>query len=128
MIDLVAVGTIADMAPLSGENRYWVKQGLKLINANPRLGIREIIAQAGLTIGSLDAESISWTIAPRLNAAGRLAHAMTSYKLLMTDSPQEARGTGDMAGAEERGTAKAYRQDAIIRLESRYWLRESHHY
>ena len=92
MIDLVAVGTIADMAPLYGENRYWVKQGLKLINASPRLGIREIIAQAGLTIGSLDAESISWSIAPRLNAAGRLAHAMTSYNLLMTDSPEEARG------------------------------------
>jgi single-stranded-DNA-specific exonuclease len=92
MLDLVAIGTIADMAPLFGENRYWVKQGLKLINTNPRLGIREIIAQAGLTIGSLDAESISWTIAPRLNAAGRLAHAMTSYKLLMTDSLPEARG------------------------------------
>ena len=91
MLDLVAVGTIADMAPVSGENRYWVKQGLKLINTNPRLGIREIIAQAGLTIGSLDAESISWIIAPRLNAAGRLAHAMTSYKLLMTDSLPEAR-------------------------------------
>jgi len=92
MLDLVALGTVADMAPLSGENRYWVKQGLKLINTSPRLGIREIIAQAGLTIGSLDAESISWVIAPRINAAGRLAHAMTSYKLLMTDSPPEARG------------------------------------
>ena len=91
-LDLVALGTVADMAPLWGENRYWVKQGLKLINTNPRLGIREIIAQAGLTLGSLDAESISWSIAPRLNAAGRLAHAMTSYRLLMTDSPPEARG------------------------------------
>jgi len=49
-----------------------------------------MITQAGLNIGSLDSESISWVIAPRLNAAGRLAHAMTSYKLLMTDSPQEA--------------------------------------
>ena len=88
--DLVAMGTVADMAPLLGENRYLVKQGLRLINANPRLGIREMIAQAGLNIGNLDAESISWVIAPRLNAAGRLAHAMTSYKLLMTDSPQEA--------------------------------------
>jgi len=92
LLDLVAVGTIADMAPLSGENRYLVKEGLKLINTTPRLGIREIISQAGLSLGSLDAESISWTIAPRLNAAGRLAHAMTSYKLLMTNSPQEARG------------------------------------
>jgi single-stranded-DNA-specific exonuclease len=91
LMDLAALGTVADMAPLSGENRYLVKEGLKLINTNPRLGLREIISQAGLTPGSIDAESISWAIAPRLNAAGRLAHAMTSYKLLMTESPQEAR-------------------------------------
>ncbi len=90
LIDLVAVGTIADVSPLVGENRYLVKEGLKSINTTPRLGIKEIITQAGLNIGSLDAKSISWTIAPRLNAAGRLGHAMTSYKLLMTDSPQEA--------------------------------------
>ncbi|GAI01618.1 unnamed protein product, partial [marine sediment metagenome] len=87
LMDLVALGTVADMAPLLGENRYLVKQGLKLINTTPRLGIREMITRAGLNIGSLDTESISWVLAPRLNAAGRLAHAMTSYKLLMTDSP-----------------------------------------
>jgi single-stranded-DNA-specific exonuclease len=92
LFDLAALGTIADMAPLWGENRYLVKQGLRLMNTTPRLGIREIISQAGLSVGSLDAESISWIIAPRLNAAGRLAHAMTSYKLLMTSSPKEAQG------------------------------------
>ncbi len=92
LFDLAALGTVADMAPLQGENRYLVKQGLKLINTAPRLGIKEIISQAGLSVGSLDAESISWIIAPRLNAAGRLAHAMTSYKLLMTNSPKEAQG------------------------------------
>ncbi|MFC1992808.1 single-stranded-DNA-specific exonuclease RecJ [Chloroflexota bacterium] len=90
LADLVAIGTIADVAPLLGENRYLVKQGLRLMNSSPRLGIRKMITQAGLTIGSLDTDSISWTIAPRLNAAGRLEHAMSSYKLLMTDSPQEA--------------------------------------
>jgi len=90
LIDLVALGTIADIAPLLGENRYLVKQGLKLINDTPRLGIRELITQGGLNVGSLDSESISWVLAPRLNAAGRLAHAMASYKLLMTNSPQEA--------------------------------------
>ena len=90
LMDLVALGTIADMSPLLGENRYLVKEGLKLINTTPRLGIKEMIIQAGLNLGSIDAESVSWTIAPRLNAAGRLEHAMTSYKLLMTDSPQEA--------------------------------------
>ncbi len=91
LMDLVALGTIADIAPLLGENRYLVKQGLKLINADPRPGLRELIAQTNLTIGSIDSESVSWVLAPRLNAAGRLAHAMTSYKLLMTDSTQEAR-------------------------------------
>lgn len=90
LIDLVAMGTVADMMPLLGENRYLVKQGLKLINASPRLGIREMIIQAGLSSGSLDSESISWSLAPRLNAAGRLEHAMSSYRLLLTDSPQEA--------------------------------------
>jgi len=90
LLDLVALGTVADMMSLLGENRYLVKQGLKLINATPRLGIREMITRAGSNIGSLDAENISWVIAPRLNAAGRLEHAMTSYKLLMTSSPQEA--------------------------------------
>ncbi len=92
LVDLVALGTVADMAPLLEENRYLVKEGLKLINTNPRLGIRKIITQTGLNIGTIDSESISWILAPRLNAAGRLAHAMTSYKLLMTDSPQEAQG------------------------------------
>ncbi len=90
LLDLVALGTVADVAPLLGENRYLVKQGLQLINNAPRLGLKEIITGAGLETGNLDAETISWVIAPRLNAAGRLAHAMTSYRLLMTDSPREA--------------------------------------
>jgi len=92
LVDLVALGTIADISPLLGENRYLVKEGLKLINSTPRLGLREIINQAGLNSReSLDAESISWIIAPRLNAAGRMEHAISSYKLLLTDSPKEAR-------------------------------------
>ena len=90
LIDLVAVGTVADMMPLVGENRYLVKQGMSLINSTPRLGVRELMTQAGLDISSLDPERISWVIAPRLNAAGRLEHAMASYKLLMADSPREA--------------------------------------
>ncbi len=90
IIDLAALGTVADMAPLLGENRYLVKEGLKIINATPRLGLRELVASVGMDTGNLDAGSISWVIAPRLNAAGRLAHAMTSYNLLMTDSPREA--------------------------------------
>lgn len=92
LVDLVALGTVADMTPLLGENRYLVKEGLKLINHSPRLGLREIITQAGLGTGNLDSETIAWVIAPRLNAAGRLAHAMSSYQLLLTESLPEAQG------------------------------------
>ncbi|MDO8569115.1 MAG: single-stranded-DNA-specific exonuclease RecJ [Dehalococcoidales bacterium] len=90
IMDLVALGTIADMSPLVGENRFLVKEGLKALNANPRLGIRQIAAQAGLSTRQLSAEDVSWVVAPRLNAAGRVAHALTSYNLLMTDSTDEA--------------------------------------
>jgi single-stranded-DNA-specific exonuclease len=116
LFDLIALGTVADMAPLSGENRYLVKEGLKLMNTSPRLGIREIISQAGLSPGGLDADSISWSIAPRLNAAGRLAHAMTSYKLLMTDSPKEAQG---LAAWLEQKNAERQRLTAKVQARAR---------
>jgi single-stranded-DNA-specific exonuclease len=116
LFDLVSIGTVADMAPLSGENRYLVKEGLKLMNNSPRLGLREIINQAGLSPGGLDAESISWVIAPRLNAAGRLAHAMTSYKLLMTDSPKEAQG---LAAWLEQKNAERQRLTAKVQARAR---------
>ncbi len=91
VLDLVTLGTVADVMPLVSENRYLVKQGLRLLNTSPRLGVREMITQAGLTMGSLDTDSISWVLAPRLNTTGRLEHAQPSYQLLMTDSADEAR-------------------------------------
>ncbi len=90
LTDLVALGTVADMVPLLGENRYLVNRGLRVLNASPRLGLREILAGVGLETSRLDAESISWVIAPRLNAAGRLEHGMSSYRLLTTAAPDEA--------------------------------------
>jgi len=86
VMDLVALGTVADMVPLIGENRYLVKEGLKRMNTAPRLGIREMMAQTRLIEGNLVSENISWVIAPRLNTASRMEHALPSYELLMTDS------------------------------------------
>jgi single-stranded-DNA-specific exonuclease len=90
LLDLVALGTVTDMVPLTGDNRYWVKSGLELINNTERVGLQELMRSAGLKPGNLDAESISWIIGPRLNAAGRLDDAATSYKLLLTQDPKEA--------------------------------------
>jgi single-stranded-DNA-specific exonuclease len=89
-LDLVALGTVADMMPMLGENRYLVRQGLMLLNTSPRVGIKAMTELARLGSGSLCAEDISWILAPRLNAAGRLENAMHSYRLLTTDQPEEA--------------------------------------
>ena len=89
-LDLVALGTVTDMVPLVGENRYWVKCGLELLNNTHRLGIQEMIHCAGSKPGDLDSQTISWVLGPRLNAAGRLGDATTSYQLLLTQDPQEA--------------------------------------
>lgn len=90
IMDLVAIGTIADMSPPLGENRYLIKEGLRRINDSPRPGIRELITQTRLEAGSLNEESISWVIAPCLNAAGRLADGLSGYNLMMTESDEEA--------------------------------------
>jgi single-stranded-DNA-specific exonuclease len=89
-LDLAAIGTVADLVPLVGENRYLVKRGLEVLNSSPRPGIRELVRSAGLKMGRLDTQSICYALGPRLNAAGRLAHAMLSYELLMTDSSERA--------------------------------------
>lgn len=110
-MDLVAIGTVADMVPLIGENRYLVKRGLTTLNMAPRLGIKEIAMRAGLTLGSLEADNITWCFSPWLNASGRLEHAIASYKLLTTTSPQEARELAALLGQQnverQRLTAKA---------------------
>jgi len=90
MLDLVSVGTVADMVPLLGENRYLVIKGLKVLNRTRRVGLQEMLRAAGLGSKDVDSESISWTIAPRLNAPGRLDHALAGYRLLVTDSAEEA--------------------------------------
>ncbi len=91
LLDLVALGTVADMVSLTGENRRFVKDGLKVLNTTSRIGLREMIQLAGLRQGQVDAEDIAWALGPRLNAAGRIDTATTSYRLLTTQSPTEAR-------------------------------------
>lgn len=97
-VDLAALGTIADMVPLTGENRLLARRGLDALNTAPRLGLRELIRAARLTPGRVDSEAVSYSLGPRLNSAGRLDHAMVSYRLLTTDSLPEAQ---EMARALE---------------------------
>jgi single-stranded-DNA-specific exonuclease len=91
LMDLVVLATVADLVALVGENRYMVKQGLRELNSSSRVGIQEMVRLAGLKQGELDTDDISWVLGPRLNAAGRMDSASTSYQLLTTQSPDEAR-------------------------------------
>ena len=91
LLDLVVLATVADLVALVGENRYLVKEGLKELNNSSRVGIQEMVRSAGLRPGELDTEDISWVLGPRLNAAGRMDSASTSYRLLTTQSSEEAR-------------------------------------
>lgn len=105
-LDLVALGTVADMVPLEGENRYLVKRGLEVLNRSQRVGLQELVLCAGLEMGKLDEESISYMLGPRLNASGRMDHAVTSYELLTTSSRTQAR---QLAGALESSNSERQR-------------------
>lgn len=84
-LDLVAIGTVADLAPLKGENRMLVKAGLEKIRHEPRQGVFSLARVAGLDLGRFNAGNIGFGLGPRLNAAGRLDSALTALELLTTD-------------------------------------------
>ncbi len=107
LLDLVALGTVADMAPLIGENRLLVRQGLRHLNGTVgwadegadrvrhlgprRPGLRALYGEAGLYPGKVNAQSIGFVIGPRLNAAGRLSNAVIAYQLLTAPTEDDAR-------------------------------------
>lgn len=90
-LDLVAVGTIADMVSLLGENRLLVKKGLQFLNNNKRAGLNELIKVSKINCDkALEAWNVGWQLGPRLNAASRLSHANTAFALLTTTDQVEA--------------------------------------
>ncbi len=104
LLDLVALGTVADMAPLTEENRLLVKRGLAVVNETRRQGLRALFKSARIEVGHVGVDTLSYIVAPRLNAAGRLEHAMTSYHLLMTAKPGRAEALA--AKLEEQNRAR----------------------
>ena len=90
LLELAALGTIADMVPLLDENRYLVKEGLVELAQTRRHGLNALYRLARLEDNPITAETVAFQIAPRLNAAGRMGHAMDSLNLLTTGNPGEA--------------------------------------
>lgn len=90
-LDLVALAGAADIVPLTDENRTLVRKGLDIINSNPRPGVLALIRSANMEPGELTAGQIVFTIAPRINAVGRLGDAQRAVELFVTDDHKEAK-------------------------------------
>lgn len=118
LLDLVALATVADLMPLSGENRALVKYGLVVLKMTRRPGLAALFASMTGDRQRLTTATIGYQIAPRLNAAGRIKHATAALELLMTDDTAEARRlaaeldqtNGERQGLTERLFAEALEQ------------------
>ena len=102
LLDLVALGTVADLVPLVGENRLLVRRGLEVLNGSPRPGVEALMADARLRRGEVDATGIGFRLGPRLNAAGRIGSAMLAYHLLSSQEPLETKALAEKLGALNR--------------------------
>ncbi len=116
LLALAAVGTIADMVPLVGPNRSLVKWGLLALNKTKRVGLEALITEAGLTKGSLGTYEISHILAPRLNAMGRLEHALDALRLLCTRQSDKAVFLARRLGLTNRQRQQLTEQTALHAL------------
>ena len=104
-LDLVALATVADMVPLVGENRRLVREGLRRLRDNPRIGLRALMAAAAVDPEAIDSGALGFRLAPRINAAGRLYRADAGVELMLTQDPDRAAQI-----AEELNRANAERR------------------
>jgi single-stranded-DNA-specific exonuclease len=101
-LDLVAIASVADLEPLIGINRNFVKFGLRALNKTTRPGILSILEEAGIEKGSVGTYEIGFIIAPRLNAMGRMEHALESLRLICTGSQDKARLLASKLGSTNK--------------------------
>ena len=113
LVALAALGTVADVVPLLGENRILTRQGLEALAHTAIPGLQALLADAGLTGRRLRADDIAFRLGPRLNAAGRMGEADLALQLLITDSPASAREIS--ARLEAHNAARRQLQEVIER-------------
>ncbi|HET9134474.1 MAG TPA: single-stranded-DNA-specific exonuclease RecJ [Gemmatimonadales bacterium] len=129
LLDYVAVATIADVVPLVGENRVLVRHGLKLLAASRWAGWQALIEQAKLAGSELRAGQVGFILAPRLNAAGRVADAKVGVQLLTTDDPAEAQRLAAQCerwNTERQAMDQAIQEEALARVARDYADPEAH--
>ncbi len=121
LLDLVALATVADVVPLTGENRVLVKHGLKLLCASRWPGIRALVEVCGLDGRAVRAGHCGFILGPRLNAVGRIGDAADGLRLLLTDDPAEAASLAtrlEQLNAERQQLDQRMLEQALERVES----------
>ncbi len=113
LLDLVAIGTIADIAPLLGENHTLVRLGLQRLNTTHKPGLQALIHNTKVQAGKLRERDISYALAPRINAAGRMQEASIAFELLTTDNEQEA--TALAAQLEQLNILRQQQTEELVR-------------
>lgn len=123
LLDLVALATVGDLATLTGVNRALVKEGLKKLNKTKRVGLLALMKDSGLELGNLSTYHLGYILGPRLNAKGRLEHALDALRLLCTKDMEKAKKLAKML-SETNNQKKQLVEDAI--LEAKEMIRISH--
>ena len=121
LADLAVIGTVADVAPILGENRAIARLGLDRIHVDPRPGIAALLSAAGATAAEVTLETIGFALAPRLNAAGRVGDAEVAAALLLTDDPSVAAvhaAALDAANLLRRDVSRTSLDEARVILEA----------
>lgn len=101
-LELAALATVADLVPLTAGNRAIVKEGIEILKKTKRVGIQELLKEAGVDKQMVGVHTIGHVIAPRLNATGRIQSAMNALRLLCTKNPQKAQELSLMLGSVNR--------------------------
>lgn len=134
LLDLVALASICDMVPLLGVNRALVKVGLEKIRKTKRIGLKALMAQAKVNPDDISAYHVGYILGPRLNAKGRLEHALDALRLLCTKDPGKAQELAKMLGetnetrkemvacAVEEAKKMVQASQKIIILNSKQWV------
>jgi single-stranded-DNA-specific exonuclease len=122
-LDLVALGTVADLVPITGENRSLVRKGLEYIRQPRRQGIMALIGVSGLSSARITTTDISFALAPRLNASGRLESALASLKLLTSQDLKEVGQLAQWLEIQNRDRQKIMR-DIQVKAERKIILDE----
>ncbi len=123
-LDLVAVGTVADMVPLDGDNRALVRAGMRVLEQGNRIGFQALAELARISLANITSETLSFDVAPRINAPGRLGHPQDALDLLLSTDAMQARGLAaklEAARTERKRIQEQILLEAMKDIEENQW-------